>query len=159
MKRMLKNGVTTAGDLTCPTHLFIMAKNPCDLNCCLCRFVLEVRRKDGKECPPNTVHQLCCGIVRYVRDRVPELNIFKQPSFSGFQKALYAEMKRLRASGKGSAPKRAEPITRIEENSLWDQIILGDHSPRALVDTMVYMHVRSPLCTEERVRTPPVEEQ
>ena len=36
-------------------------------------------------------------------------------------------------------PKRAEPITLSEENSLWDQKILGDHSPRALVDTMVYM--------------------
>ena len=123
----------------CPSHLFIMAKNPWDLNRWLCRFVLEVRRKDGKEYPPNTLHQLFCGILRYVRDRVPELDIFKQPSFSGFQKTLDAEMKRLRACGMGSAPKRAEPITLSEENSLWDQKILGAHSPRALVDTMVYM--------------------
>ena len=46
-------------------------------------------------------------------------------------------MKRLRACGKGSTIKRPEPITLDEENSLWEQKLLGEHSPKALVDTMV----------------------
>ena len=37
----------------------------------LCRFVLEVRRKVGKPYPPSTLHQLCCGILHYVRDINP----------------------------------------------------------------------------------------
>jgi hypothetical protein len=122
-----------------PAHLLILAKQPWEFNRWLCRFVLEVRRKDGNEYPPNTLHQLCCGILRYVREIDPELDIYKQPSFSGFQKTLDSEMKRLRACGKGSTIKRAEPITLDEENSLWDQNILDEHSPKALIDTMVYM--------------------
>ena len=46
------------------------------------RFVLEVRRKDGNEYPPNTLHQLCCGILHYMREIEPKLDIFKQPRFS-----------------------------------------------------------------------------
>lgn len=47
-------------------------------------------------------------------------------------------MKRLRAS-KGATIKRTEPITLTEEATLWDQKLLGNHSPQVLVDTMVYM--------------------
>ena len=47
------------------------------------RFVLEVRRKDGNEYTPNTLHQLCCGILRYnMREIEPKFNIFKQPRLS-----------------------------------------------------------------------------
>ena len=41
-----------------------------ELNEALCRFVLEIRKKDGSEYPPNTVHHICCGIMRYLRTRV-----------------------------------------------------------------------------------------
>lgn len=71
-----------------PPHIFILATNPWDFNRWLCRFVLEVRRKDGKEYPPNTLHQLCCGVLCYARERVPEIDIFKQPAFKQFQNIL-----------------------------------------------------------------------
>ena len=63
-----------------------------------------------------------------MREIDPELDIFKQPSFPGFQKTMDSEMKRLRACGKGYTIKRAEPITLDEENSLWKQKIIGEHS-------------------------------
>ena len=53
----------------CPPHLLTI--QACELNDWLCRFVLEVRRKDGKPYPPNTLHQLCCGVQRYLRE-VPQ---------------------------------------------------------------------------------------
>ena len=48
----------------------------------LSRFVLEVRRKDGNVYPPNTIHQLCCGILRHVQDVKPDLDIFKNPALA-----------------------------------------------------------------------------
>ena len=33
----------------------------------LCRFVLEAREKNGYQYPPNTLHHICCGIMRYLR--------------------------------------------------------------------------------------------
>ena len=44
-------------------------------------------------------------------------------------------MKRLQAAGVGSVRKQAEPLT-IED----EEILLGDHSPQALINTMVYMN-------------------
>ena len=123
----------------CPPHLLILAKNSGELNRWLCRYVLEVRRQDGKEYPPNMLYQICCGILRYVRGMVPDMDIFRQPAFSGFQKTLDSEMKRLKSCGKGSVPKRAEPISLEEENSLWEQGLLGDHSPKVMVETMIHM--------------------
>ena len=40
-------------------------------------FVMEVtvRQQDGAEYPPNSLHQLCCGILGYAREREPELDI------------------------------------------------------------------------------------
>ena len=41
------------------------------------RFILEVRRQVGKNYPPNTLYQLCCGVMCYVCEVKPELAIFK----------------------------------------------------------------------------------
>lgn len=123
----------------CPSHLFIMAKNKWELNYWMTRFVMEVRRQDGKEYPPNTLHQICCGILRYIREIVPELDFFKDPAFSDLQKTLDSEMKRLRSQGLGCNPKTADPISVQDEEVLWSTGGLGEHSPQSLVDTMVYM--------------------
>ena len=48
----------------------------------LAKFVVEVRRKDkdGVCYNPSSLYQLCCGILRYLRDNGrPELNIFEDP--------------------------------------------------------------------------------
>ena len=34
------------------------------------QFVLEVWKKDGSEYPPNTLHHICCGILRHIREKV-----------------------------------------------------------------------------------------
>ena len=43
----------------------------------LSRFVLEVRKGDGSEYPPNTLHHICCGLLRHIRQsRRPEVDFF-----------------------------------------------------------------------------------
>ena len=103
------------------------------------RFILEARRKDGKSYPPNTLHQLICGILRYVRQIKPQIDFFKDKEFAGMRRTLDAEMKSLRAEGLGTTPKQAEPLTPQDEEKLWAAGVLGDHNPQALVDTMVFM--------------------
>ena len=42
----------------------------------MCRFVLEVRKKDGSVYPASTLHHLCYGVMRHLRKKQAEpLNI------------------------------------------------------------------------------------
>ena len=56
--------------------------NDWELDRWLSRFVLEIRRRDGKEYPPNTLYQICCGILRYIREVKPQLDIFRDAAFA-----------------------------------------------------------------------------
>ena len=49
-------------------------------------------------------------------------------------------MKRLQQKGLGSKRRQAEPLTEEEEEILWSKGLLGDHSPQALLNTMVFMN-------------------
>ena len=49
------------------------------INFWLCRFVLEIRRRDGERYPPASLYQLCCGLLRHLRAAGrAEVNIFEQ---------------------------------------------------------------------------------
>jgi hypothetical protein len=97
--------------------------------------VLEVRKKDGAEYPPQTLHHLCSGL-RYLRQNGhPTLDIFKDSLFAEFHSTLDADMKRLQHKGLGSKKRQAEPLTEEEEEVLWEKGLLGDHSPQALLNT------------------------
>ena len=108
----------------------------------LCRFVTEIRKKNGLEYPPNTLHHVVAGIMRHMRHNCgrPELDFFKDPSFSEFRASLDAEMKRLQSAGIGSVKKQAEPLMIEEEELLWQKKLLGDHNPQSLLKTMMFMN-------------------
>ena len=69
----------------------------------------------------------------------PDIDFFKDSRFSGLRATLDAEMKRLKAKGLGSKKRQAEPLTEREKEMLWESKQLGHHSPKALLDTMLFM--------------------
>ena len=40
------------------------------INFWLCRFVLEIRRRDGKQYPLASLYQLCCGLLCHLHAAV-----------------------------------------------------------------------------------------
>ncbi len=72
-----------------------------------------------------------------MREKDAEINIFKDPRCSKFQKVLDSEMKRLSAMGR-YMKKSSDIISEEMEDQLWDLEILGDQHPQALLDTMFY---------------------
>ena len=107
----------------------------------LTRFVLETRKKNGAEYSPDTLHHLCCGIMRFLRwNGWPTVDFFTDAEFIDFRATLDGEMKRLQAQGIGSKKKQAEPLTEQEEEILWEKGVLGDATPQTLLDTIVFMN-------------------
>ena len=49
------------GDIILPIGELTME----DLSRHLSRFILEVRKKDGREFPPESLHHVVCGIQRF----------------------------------------------------------------------------------------------
>ena len=47
--------------------------------------------------PPNTLYQICCGILRYIWELKPQLDIFRDAAFASFHQTLDAEMECLKA--------------------------------------------------------------
>ncbi len=108
----------------------------------LTNFIFEVRKKDGREFPPNSIHHIVCGLQRYLRLEAdkPNLDIWKDAAFVNFRRCLDSEMKRLQRFGVGSKVKKAEVISEEAEELLWQKKLLGDHSPQSLVATILYMN-------------------
>ena len=118
-------------------HLFIA--RPQELNYWFSKFVLEARKENGEPYPPDTLYSICAGLLRYAWERRPEINIFKDHQYAGFQKTLDGEMKRLRSLGLGVKKRQADPITIQKENDLWEKGILGEHDPQTLLDTLLFL--------------------
>ena len=108
-----------------------------NLEKCLCNFIFEVRKKNGNEFPPKTLHHLISGIQRHLRMNGKNINLLKDPEFTDMRVCLDSEMKRLQKSGLGSKTKKAEPLTVDEEEVLWSKGLLGSQT---LVDTMLVMN-------------------
>ena len=99
------------------------------------------RKKDGSEFSPDTLHHLCYGIQRFLRSNGhPALDIFKDSRLAYFRSSLDSEMKRLQSLGIGSKKKQSEPLTTEVEEKLWEEGLLGEHSPQTLLNTIIFMN-------------------
>ena len=112
-----------------------------ELNRQLPHFAMEARRQDGKSYPPNTLYQLCCGLLRHIQTTQPGLNIFTDVELIDVQKTLDAQMKKLKSERIGNTRHQAEPISLEEEEQLWTTGQLGVHTMQALLDTIFYLLV------------------
>ena len=135
-KEWTQNRLDTLGEGIPP----IEQTEPSVLSKCLCNFIFEVRKKNGEEFPPKTLHHLISGIQRYARMNERNIDVFNDAKFSEMRVCLDSEMKRLQKSGLGSKTRKAEPLTIEEEELLWSKGLLGGGSPQALVDSMLVMN-------------------
>ena len=83
----------------------------------LCRFIVEIRREDGTEYPPNTILNITSRIQRHMRENgrletvLLATNTMYVPTF---QKAIDLIMKELTSKGVGIHSKRADPVTEMD---------------------------------------------
>jgi len=98
------------------------------MNLWLGRFVLKVRRKGGNKYCPGSLYQLCCGLLRSLRDtNHAEENLLEDPKFAEFRGVLAT----------GEYIEQATLVMAEMKDILWEKGLLGDHCPRTLLDTPV----------------------
>ena len=96
------------------------------------RFILEVQKADGECYSPDSLYQICCGLHQAMRSANHEISIFEQSAFQQFRMVLDGELKSM-------CTKREPTLLRKRWKRLWEKVLLGDHSPQALSDTVVYL--------------------
>ena len=102
------------------------------------RFLFEARRADGKEYAEQSIYNIACGLLRYLREAGKTFDFFTDSCFLPIRNALDAKMKSLRRAG-GGLLKRSDVILEEEEELLWSKGLLGSHSPDTLRDTIIFM--------------------
>lgn len=103
---------------------------------------MEIKRKDGKNYPPNTLVQIVSGLQRYLRTECQKhyVNFFKEDDtrFANFRKALDTKMKELQSQGVGIRINSSEPVTEDDEVSLWDKGVFNLQTVVGLSNAVFY---------------------
>ena len=124
---------------------------PCDILQCsntqtlnkhLSRFVVETRKSNGEPYPPATLHQLLCGILRYMRNKNPACPNFldkKDSRFRDLHGTLDSYFHKLHSEGIGRQTKHAETISCSEEDKLWSEGVMDTKTPIGLQNAAFFV--------------------
>jgi hypothetical protein len=64
----------------------LLSSDPKVLNLHLSKFIIKTRKANGEEYPPSTLHQLLCGILRFMREHNPDCPNFLDKSDNRFRR-------------------------------------------------------------------------
>ena len=102
---------------------------------------MEIKRQDGKEYPPTTLHQLVCGLQRHLRNNCGKtyVNFIKEGTqLNDFRIALDTRMKELHATGVGLKKLSSDPVTMEEELQLWETGVFNSTTATGLSNAIFY---------------------
>lgn len=105
----------------------------------LTRFILEVRKKNGNPYPSEMLYKLIMCLQMYCHMYGKNVKFLDDPAFVNVKNILNNEMKHLSSEGFNCPRQKADAIEIDDENSMWKKGILGDSTPKLLVDTLLYL--------------------
>lgn len=108
-------------------------------------FIFEIRRKDGKNYPPNTLYNIVCAIARYIRNDRPDIHLLSNddPDFSYFRKCLDARMKELTSQGIQSERAQASPVSLDDEKQLWESGAFSTTDATGLIHAIYFYNCKA----------------
>ncbi|KAJ8255823.1 hypothetical protein COCON_G00196870 [Conger conger] len=116
----------------------LLSLRAAELNYGLSRFVSEARRPGGESYAPDSIFYLCLGIQRYLLDNGRTEDIFSDPYYQLFGQ----ELNRVLQGWQPSVLPDGSLWGRVEEQALWSSRQLGQHSPIALLRSLVYLNTK-----------------
>ena len=109
-----------------------------EINYWLSKFCVDVRQRNGEEYRHEVLYSLFCAINRVIRESKPGLVLFKSPELKPLQNVLDGRLKYLQ-SKQDPFRKKASAVSENDEEKLWLSGALGTHSPRVLLDILMFM--------------------
>ncbi|KAK3728340.1 hypothetical protein QZH41_002174 [Actinostola sp. cb2023] len=108
-----------------------------EMNVLLCRFFMNVKKKNGGEYEPSSLTSIHRSIQRYLNNKNSPLNLFKDQEFNKSREVLVAKKRQLvEIHAKGNRPQAARIMTEAEEDLLFEKGQFGDHNPEVLQRTI-----------------------
>lgn len=111
-----------------------------ELNMLVCRFFMEIRKKDGEAYEPTSLTSFHRSLQRYLNDKQSTINILKDKEFIKSREVLSSKKKQLvEVNAKGNRPQAARELTEEEEDLLFSSGEFGDQNPEALQRTVWWL--------------------
>ena len=108
-----------------------------ELKADMCDFIVEIRKENGEQYPPNSMYDLVSGLSLYLEREHGFTNKLVSGAFREIRNTLDNVMKERTAEGVVGRPER-EPILDEHEAILWEKGILGEDSPDKLRRTVFF---------------------
>ena len=103
-----------------------------ELNILICRFLMEVKKKDGGGTEPATLQSFQRSLQRYLNDKNSKLNILKDQEFLKSREVLLCKKKQLVfEEAKGNRQHAAKELSNTEEDVLFRSSEFGDENPQS----------------------------
>jgi len=111
-----------------------------DVNTQLSKFIIEVRKKDGKLYPRQSLISIAAGLQYQLRKGRPEIDLFKSPETKKFRDSLDTSM---RISTSKIAPTKSDyhdPVSCFDEQKIMQAGVLNDDNPEGLTRKLFYLN-------------------
>ena len=102
------------------------------------RFITEIRKIDGDEYPPKTLYQIVLCMQFHLETKGITWRLLEDEVFKELKFTLDNVMKKLTSEGVGITVRKADIISKTDEDILWNRGVLGTENPEQLLHTVLY---------------------
>ena len=103
------------------------------------RFITEIRKLDGTDFPAKTLYQIVICVQFHLESVGLIWKLLDDSCFIELKFTLDNVMKEQVANGVGITVKKADIISVVDEDFLWENGILGSENPEQLLETVLYL--------------------
>ena len=109
-----------------------------NLSHALCRFITEVKKLDGSDCPSRTMYDIVICMQFWLETQGLTWKLLNDHNFQQVRFTLDNIMKEHTANRVGGKVRKAEVLNFSEEDLFWSLGLLGYHNPEALLHSVVF---------------------
>ena len=103
------------------------------------RFITEIQKLDGSDYPPKTLYQIVLCVQFHLETLGFSWKLLDKDIFKEIQFTLDNVTKICTANGLGVTIKKADIISKTDEDILWSKSVLGTSNPEQLLHTVLYV--------------------